>query len=523
MGSKKKNRPFTFPDRFWVWAPLLLLALGFAVRLIGLGNNPPGLNQDEASAGYEAFALLTAGIDRAGNPWPVLFTAWGSGQNALYSYLSIPFVALLGLTEFSTRLVAALAGCAALPIAYFTAKRLGGRAAALAVLLCLSVNPWHIMISRWALESNLFPFLLLAGLALLAWSGEHSWCWPAAAAVFALSLYAYGTAFLFLPAFALICLPYLLAKRAIPLRPALLSLGVFIVIALPIALCNLRNLLELPSASFLWMTLPRLTVSRAAATTVLGGDALLSGMLSSFSGFLRLMLSQTDGLPFNSVPGFGTLYLFGLPLAVWGAALAARRVFGRGRPFSPEFYPLAALFASVLCSFFIQVNINRINMIYIPLIYFSGVGVLDLTRRLGRLAPLPAAAYLLSFALFCGTYGTQFRQTASPDFFEGFGPAIRYAETLNADREYITDQVQMPYIFVLFYNRIPPGEFLRTIQYLNPGADFQWAASFGKYVFGFFPEEAGAVYVVHVSELDRLPAGCILTRFGNYAVARAPG
>ena len=43
---------------------LLLLALGFAVRLAALGSLPAGLNQDEASAGYDAWAILNYGIDR---------------------------------------------------------------------------------------------------------------------------------------------------------------------------------------------------------------------------------------------------------------------------------------------------------------------------------------------------------------------------------------------------------------------------------------------------------------------------
>ena len=51
-------------------AAALLLILGAALRLCALGALPFGLNQDEASAGYEAFALLTAGIDRCGKSWP---------------------------------------------------------------------------------------------------------------------------------------------------------------------------------------------------------------------------------------------------------------------------------------------------------------------------------------------------------------------------------------------------------------------------------------------------------------------
>ena len=89
-------------------AAALLLILGAALRLCALGALPFGLNQDEASAGYEAFALLTAGIDRCGKSWPVLFISWGSGQNVLMSYLAIPFIALCGLNEWTLLLPNAL-------------------------------------------------------------------------------------------------------------------------------------------------------------------------------------------------------------------------------------------------------------------------------------------------------------------------------------------------------------------------------------------------------------------------------
>ena len=38
-----------------------LLAMGFAARLVGLDSLPLGLNQDEASAGYDAWAILSYG------------------------------------------------------------------------------------------------------------------------------------------------------------------------------------------------------------------------------------------------------------------------------------------------------------------------------------------------------------------------------------------------------------------------------------------------------------------------------
>ena len=122
----KKLRDF-LSSHEWVAAAGLML-LGALARLLFLSQYPAGLNQDEASAGYEAFCLLTTGADRFGNPWPVLFPSWGSGQNVLYSYLTVPFVALFGLSEWSIRLTAALFGTLTLPVFWDLARRLGGGA-----------------------------------------------------------------------------------------------------------------------------------------------------------------------------------------------------------------------------------------------------------------------------------------------------------------------------------------------------------------------------------------------------------
>ena len=71
---------------FWVF-----LAVGIFVRVFRFGAFPSGLNQDEAFAGYEAYSLLHYGTDTAGYHNPIYLVAWGSGMNALETYLMIPF------------------------------------------------------------------------------------------------------------------------------------------------------------------------------------------------------------------------------------------------------------------------------------------------------------------------------------------------------------------------------------------------------------------------------------------------
>jgi hypothetical protein len=100
------------------------------------------------------------------------------------------------------------------------------------------------------------------------------------------------------------------------------------------------------------------------------------------------------------------------------------------------------------------------------------------------LAILLCALLAVSLAGFVGAYFGDYRQAAAGPFFASFGEAIRYASDQTADEVCVTDQVNMPYIFVLFYNKEDPRQFVRTVHYDNPGAEFQSVSSFGRYRFG---------------------------------------
>ena len=103
---------------------IILILVGCMMRVIEIDKFPIGLNCDEVSSGYEAYAILNYGIDRNGNFLPVFLEAWGSGQNVLYSYLMMPFVKLFGLNIISTRLPMAIIGCVSLIIWYLLLKNI---------------------------------------------------------------------------------------------------------------------------------------------------------------------------------------------------------------------------------------------------------------------------------------------------------------------------------------------------------------------------------------------------------------
>ena len=482
----------------------LLLLTGVLLRTLCLGSFPPGLNQDEASIGFDAWSLLRWGMDRNGDAWPVLFVSWGSGQNVLYAYLSLPFLALFGLNTVSLRLCAAFWGSVSLFAFWRLARRTGGKGFGLLALDLLALDPWHLCLSRWALESNLLPAFLLLGVWVLSYVNQKPWLLCLSAALFALGLYAYGTAFLFLPLFLLGASIRLFRRGYVKLRHFLIALDIFALIALPLALCQLRNALGLPETKLLWMTLPALTETRQTAT--------VSFSLAHLRDLLKLLWRQTDGLPWNSAGPFGLFYgLPGLLFVLLGLGSLLWRLV-KGKLEDARAYALLALLSGLAASLFIDVNVNRVNFLFLPLVWCQAEGLLLLWRRFSP-ALLPClAALAVGAALMANWYVTKGAEKLGPAFHAGLTEAIAYAESLEPDQVWISGKVNMPYIYVLFQTQPDTREFLETVRYRNPRGAFRQVASFGRY--RFYGEPPEGVCILPLREAEEEP----LAVFGAYAV-----
>src|SRR3989344_98638 len=141
---------------------LLILSVSAFLRLWKLGSIPPHLTADEASLGYNAYSILKTAKDEYGELLPIIFKSFGDFKPGLYVYVTVPFVALLGLTELATRLPSALGGVLAVYLVYLIvkdfckresllfARNWGAETAALTAAFFLAILPWHIYFSRGA-------------------------------------------------------------------------------------------------------------------------------------------------------------------------------------------------------------------------------------------------------------------------------------------------------------------------------------------------------------------------------------
>src|SRR5215469_4336369 len=183
---------------------IIIICIGFAVRIYAITDVPYGFHADEAAIGYNAYTLLTKGTDEYGIPFPVFFKSFGEYKSAVQIYSTIPLILVFGLNEFSTRLVSVIYATATLPIIYLVTLELFRKEKqkeyiALSAMFFLAISPWHIQFSRVAYELMPFVFFTLSGLYFFLKAQEKPRLLYIAIICFTLGLYSYFTGRLFIP------------------------------------------------------------------------------------------------------------------------------------------------------------------------------------------------------------------------------------------------------------------------------------------------------------------------------------
>jgi hypothetical protein len=395
-------------------------------------------------------------------------------------------------------------------------------------LFFLAICPWHIMKSRWGLESNLFPDLVLDGFLLLMIGIKEKkiWIFLVSAFVLGLSSYSYGTSYFFLFFFIIFGLIYLLCQKRIRWTWALYYLGIVGFVCIPIMIFIWINVKGGDSVHLLWFTIPKLTANRFSAVTNLFSGSFASSAWDNFSAAMKVLFSQDDGLCFNSIKWIGTTYLISIPFFFYG-------LFHRADEAHRDFFWLLRIwfFVCLLMLFIVSPNINRINIIFFPIIIFSFIGLEDfillLTRYRKAVIPALTAVYLALFCAFSVLYFTSQAQQIRDSFFYSLGDAIKYVDSIDeeASKVYITSNINMPYIDVLFYTRYDVKDFISTVQYSNPDGSFRYVSSFGKYYF-YLPSSLtkGNIYLVENSNpflTEHDLSAYQVTAFASYTVVDA--
>jgi len=551
--QKASDAAFGFIGRHFL--VLALFALALIVRIYQFGAVPGGFNQDEAMAAYDAYMVARYGMDRFQMRLPVHFTAWGFGHmSAFMLYAMAPFFWILGLTATAARLPMLVFSMLGLFAMYkFTEDAFENKAITFAVLAFGAINPWHIMQSRWALDCNMFPHLMMLGcwflyrgLKKLETEGHVSagtpkrknkkktmrekWpikynAWLAGSMImFALCLYAYGIALYAVPMFLFAMALYLLAvDRVKYLMPLLISLGVFMIVAWPILAMVFINYFEFSTFRVFGFTVPFFPYTTRTDDLIFFSEYPLRQMGWNARSLSRILLQQDD-LLWNVVPGHGTLFMWSIPFTSLGLFSAVKSDKKMGKIILMFWFVVSLLTGLVVRG----VNVNRINVLFYPLIILTGIGFYHavmlaktaIVRKLVVAALIFASA--LSFGFFTRAYFGEHNRALSSMFFAEFFEGIDIAQEEGYDRLYVTNflhgrnQWHLTEILLLFGAQVEPTLFWDS------------EAFHDTYRFRNFedtppPPDAGVrtLYLFNAHEAYLFPADMFYIRWGEgFGVAR---
>ena len=521
----------------------VILVIGAFLRLFKLGVVPLGLQQDEASIGYDAFCLATYGIDRNGYPWPVYPITWGCGGGSpLLIYLNVISIKLFGTGILKLRLIPAILGTATIQLLFATLREGFGEKsyrneAALLGAGFLAICPWHIILSRWSLDCNIMPFNMMVAvyLFILAARKKSTLLYALSAAAFSVCMYSYGAATIVVPIVLLIICIYSMVKRVLNVRQLIISGVTFLVVFLPLLIFYGVNYLGLPEIITPYFCFNKFTAARTGEAFIAFDGNLAATLIGNLKS---LVLAMTIGDSHHTIahyyPGYASLFEFTFPVTFTGLVLGFKELFVRGkdeagRNFGVMNAMFAAFFiASVILCLFILPDINRLVMFFIPCIYFFVRGAAFILENAGKAFVVLEALLLFAAVSFSRDYFTDYSRYATSIYMPGYGDAVQRAYDIAGDAREIRstyDGLSAPFMLALYYTDYDPYRFFSTVEYKDPEAEFRIARSFGNFTFELPEDVTGTeydddVFIASSSEVSLFPEdqGYTVESFGGYHV-----
>jgi 4-amino-4-deoxy-L-arabinose transferase-like glycosyltransferase len=505
----KKLIPFALP---------LLLLLSFFVRTYRINQNPPSLNWDEVSHAYNAYSILKTQKDQWGLTLPTIFRVYGDYKLPAYIYLTIPSVALLGLTPLATRLVSILSGTLLVFLIYHLTKELLKKEkpgikiyfpyfAALSVAL----SSWSVFLSRIAVEANLFLLLFISSLYFLIKTPLKSKNFCLSALFYALSLHTYNSSRVLLPFylfFLFLAHQKLKSQKKIKTKKHRLSFGP-ILLFLSIFLFAYQTFFsDTGQARYQWVTLldqgaiNQINESRSLSTlgpflAHLSHNKLTYFLSTATQNYLAhfnprfLFVTGGDHYQF-SLPGFwlvnpllGIFFLLGLFYLIKKSTQKS----------SPHLLLLLSLLISPLPSAITRdaPHVLR-SIIFFPLveiISFLGLYQSTLffkTKKSKIVFALPLVilfSTLVTFLAFAKMYAS-YAQSYAWAWQYGYQEAVEYIKENydHYDRIWITKKYGEPHEFLLFHWPWDPASYQTDPQKVwDYHASWYWVDAFDKFKF----------------------------------------
>lgn len=370
-------------------------------------------------------------------------------MSTLYSYIMIPLIRLAGMTKLSLRLPMLFVSIMSLLVIWDLAKRALGREFGLLTLFVAALNPWQILQSRWALEANLMPHVMLFAVWLLYLGRYKRWALYLSMVFFGLTPYAYGVATFVTPILLLPAAGYYLTRKYARVWDIVLCATIFLAVAGPYFLTLAIQAFDLPGMKIGPFSLPRFERTMRAMDIAFSAENPYQKMVSNFGSFLNQFLFNSYGANYNAIPWAHTMYPFaafvycpGLWLW-WNSsrrnARTAERILEETRAEDLFRLTLFWLLGASVNGMLIPGMVNRQNAVFYPLMLLTAYGIFAAGKRLKLSALTVLLAFVVSFAGLCHTYfhDEEYQNSVAKTFHEGLQEALTTTRDWDCDHYYL--------------------------------------------------------------------------------------
>lgn len=492
------------------------MVLSGILRLYKIDSVPPSLSWDEVAVGYNAWTIASFGKDEYGKTFPAFFKSFGDDKHPVHIYATALSVKFLDLSEFSTRLPSAVFGVLNVILIFFLVRLMFASSnLGLIASFFLSVSPYNIHFSRFNHEANFALFFFLLGLTLFYGAiNRNLKLLPLSALSLGIAFISYHPSKIVVPS-VVILLVFLYGKQL--LKDRIGFFGVLIV-AIIFSFLTVFNLQLLGIARVNQTSLNMDEVRKTRLFQLTNNEILgrLNLTLTQYSWHFMpdYLFISGDKNPRLSDQVTGQFYILdalfllagvifllykrsksGIVLLVWAlvaplpsalvseAPHAARAMFTMG-----SWHMISAL------GFFSLLNIASKPFLKKGILITTIIIMLFLLSR-----------YLTHY------YGEYAKRNAI-DWQYGMKQIVEYVkDNTQYSQVFITDVRSQPYIFFLYYLKIPLPEYLSSVVYNRSEAtkSFNSVSYFDRYYFGGWDPigsspEKGFLYVLTPSQYDGL-------------------
>lgn len=481
-----------------------IFLLSFVLRAAFLNISPPGFNADEAALGYNAYSLIKTGQDEWGARYPLVFRSFSDYKPGLYVYLTIPFVAILGLNESAVRLPSIILGSFSVVLIYLLAKELFRKeTVALASSFLLSISPWHLHLSRGAWETNAATFFILLAIYTFIKSFKNRHLLWISVMAFVASMYTYQSPRLVVPVLVVLLVIFYWKRFFVKRNILVVILASILLVPLTFTLTSTAGLARFQGVSIFSDKGPLNRVNEERGQhqdssnfwarffhnkeAVYAGN-FLGHYLDHFNP--KFLFISGDPLKRNNVPDMGQMYAFEIVTLFAGLYFIIRNRYNHSKVIF--LWLMVAPLASSLT--YQTPHALRAHNMVIPLTLISGLGlgmlwesILHLSLSIKYLViGLGVLIIFLSVANFLDRYFVHLPKEYALEWEYGFSQTMAYvSKNQNQYRKIVvTDRYDQPYILFLFYSRYNPATYQQQSKAIGDNKfGFTTISAFDKYEF----------------------------------------